>query len=81
MFTLSLGKILFTILVIVAVWKGFAMLTRLQHEHKQRVGGGRSRATRRSDGRTVDLVECPHCGAYYDPSTACRCGHPAVRRT
>lgn len=82
MFSLSLGKILFTILIIVAVWKGFAMIGKLHQAQKERVGGsGRSRPARRPGSRTVDLVECPHCGAYYDPSTACRCGHPAVRRT
>lgn len=80
MLGLSVGKILFTILIIVVVWKAFAMISRLQQAQKQRVRDrGRSRpATRHGRGQTVDLVACPRCGSYYDPAIGCECGH---RRT
>ena len=81
MLGLSLGKIIFTIFVIVLVWKGFALVNRLQRERRGQVGDtGRSRPARRhARGETVDLVVCSRCGSYYDPSAGCRCGDPGVR--
>ena len=74
-FGLSLTKILFTILIAVAVWKGFMMIGRLAREREARAvrhkGGGRSRAA--STG-TIELIECTRCGAYFDPGQGCRCG-------
>jgi hypothetical protein len=75
---LSLGKIIFTVLVIVAVWKGFAMLSRLQQQQKERVKAGARRPARRPGKATVDLVECPRCGAFHDPAEPCRCSRPAA---
>jgi hypothetical protein len=74
-FGLSFTKLLFTILIAVAVWKGFMMLGRLAREREARAvrhkGGGRSRAAARG---TIELVECARCGAYFDPQQGCRCG-------
>ena len=75
MFGLSLSKILFTILIAVVVWKGFALVSRLARERQQprpvRQGSaGRPRATSQ---RTIELVECPRCGAYVDPREGCHC--------
>ena len=74
--SLSLGKILFTLLVVIAVWKGFALASRLARQRKEALAGRtRSRPGWRAAGRTVDLVRCRHCGAYFDPDAGCRCGH------
>jgi len=70
---LSLGKILFTVLVIVVVWKAFSMLSRLQQTRRGEVRDEARRPARRRAGRTVELVECPHCGAFHDPTTGCAC--------
>jgi hypothetical protein len=75
MFGLSLSKILLTILIAVVVWKGFALVNRLARERQAprplRQGSpGRQKATGQ---RTIELVECPRCGAYVDPREGCRC--------
>ena len=73
---LSLTKILFTILIVVAVWKGFALINRLARQRELRAvrhkGGDRTRARRPG---TIELIECARCGAYFDPKQGCRCGH------
>jgi hypothetical protein len=69
-FGLSLSKLLFTILVVVAVWKGFALVGRLARE-RQADAVGRHRRT--PSQRTIELVECPRCGAYFDPAEGCKC--------
>ena len=75
MFGLSLTKILFTILVIVVVWKGFALVNRLAREQKQALARrARERPVSRPSPRgTVDLVRCARCGAYFDPGEGCSC--------
>lgn len=76
MFGLSLSKILFTILVIVIVWKGFALVSRLARERQAALAErARTRpAAGRQRGDTVELVRCRRCGAYFDPADGCRCG-------
>lgn len=75
MLGLSLTKILFTILIAVAVWKGFALIGRLAREREVRAVRNRSkqRANARGSG-TIELIECSRCGAYFDPKQGCRCG-------
>jgi hypothetical protein len=80
---LSLSKILITILIIVAIWKGFALVNRLTSERKatlKRQAGAARRAAkgpRAERPGTVELRPCPRCGAYVDPREGCQCG---VRR-
>ena len=78
MFGLTLSKILITILIIVAVWKAFALISRLTNERRAAVRK-RPAGPARKDGRpqpsgTIELRECPRCGAYVDPREGCRCG-------
>jgi hypothetical protein len=76
MLGLSLSKLLFTIFVVVAVWKAFAYVGRLAQE-RQRADAVRRRPASRpktNSSRTIDLVECPRCGAYVDPQEGCHCG-------
>jgi hypothetical protein len=79
-FGLSLSKILLIVLVIVVVWKGFALVSRLASERKaalKRQAGAARRAagaSRAAPAGTVELRECPRCGAYVDPREGCRCG-------
>jgi hypothetical protein len=80
---LSLSKILITILIIVAIWKGFTLLNRLAGERKaalkRQAGAARPAASASHAQRagTVELRPCPRCGAYVDPREGCQCG---VRR-
>jgi hypothetical protein len=76
MLGLSLSKLVFTILVVIAVWKAFAYISRLTQERQQanavqRRPAGTPKAASRG---TIDLVECPRCGAYVDPQEGCHCG-------
>jgi hypothetical protein len=80
---LSLSKILVTILIIIAIWKGFTLVNRLANERRaavKRQAGAARRATtgpRAARSGTVELRPCPRCGAYVDPREGCHCG---VRR-
>jgi hypothetical protein len=74
MFGLSLGKILLTILIIVIVWKGFTLVTRIAREREKAVPQRGRRPARRRGGDAVELVRCRRCGAYFDPAEGCRCG-------
>jgi hypothetical protein len=73
---LSLTKILFTILIAVAVWKGFVLIGRLAREREARAvrheGAKRARA---GGPGAIELIECARCGAYFDPKAGCRCGY------
>jgi hypothetical protein len=77
---LSLSKILLTILIIVAVWKGFTLVSRLASERqaaaKRQAGAARraAEASRAARAGVVELRQCPRCGAYVDPREGCRCG-------
>jgi hypothetical protein len=75
MFGLSLSKILVTILIAVAVWRGFALIGRLARERQARAvpKRGRAQGGRRGTG-AIELIECANCGAYFDPQLGCRCG-------
>jgi len=75
---LSLSKILVTILIVVAIWKGFTMVSRLASERqaavKRRAAADAARpASRAQRPGTVELRACPRCGAYVDPREDCRC--------
>jgi hypothetical protein len=73
---LSLTKILFTILIVVVVWKGFALIRRLAREREVRaVRHKNSECAGARAGGTIELIECARCGAYFDPQQGCRCGH------
>jgi len=78
-FGLTLTKLLFTILVIVLVWRAFAMIGKLQRTRQARAVGQRSAGSSRPAG-TIELVECPRCGAYFDPGEGCRCASSAQRQ-
>jgi hypothetical protein len=74
-FGLTLTKLLFTVLIAVAVWKGFMMLGRLAREREVQAVRDKSKGRSTAAGTgTIELVECPRCGAYFDPKQGCRCG-------
>jgi len=75
LFGLSISKILFTIFVVVAVWKGFALVSRLARDRKAAAEGKVAAGGRKSAReQTVELIECRSCGAYVDPREGCSCG-------
>ena len=67
MFGFSLGKLLFTVLVIGAVWYGFKWIGRLQNRS---AAGGRVGKTGAPPSEAPqpleaqDMVPCPVCGDY-----------------
>ena len=80
MLGLSLSKIILIILIIVVLWKGFGLVSRLASERQaalKRSAGRATRTSRADRAGTVELRQCPRCGAYVDPREGCGC---AVRR-
>ena len=81
MFGFSLPKLLFTILVIAAVWYGFKMLARWQERRENADGAERAPARRRRRRRETaaapeaeDMVACALCGTYVAAQGARSCG-------
>lgn len=73
-----LSKILFTIFAVIAIWKAFSLVSRLQKEGGLFARDGDSRtpgANGESNDRSkaVEMVRCPRCGAYVDPKERCSC--------
>jgi hypothetical protein len=75
MLGLSLSKILFTILVLIAVWRAYKMLgpllNRMQGAPAPKRPRPQARAEPRPDMRSVDLIACPHCGTFVPKTTMC----------
>jgi len=71
MFGLSFTKLLFTILVIVAVWRAFKLVQQLQDRRADPRGAKRA-ARRRAAGGPLELEPCPLCGTYV-PKHGPRC--------
>lgn len=82
MFGLSLSKIIFTALLIVAVWKGWRLMVAIRdkisdpadylqsNRQSARPSAGRKPAPAPRDAET--LYECPHCHTYVPNGTICR---------
>jgi len=77
---ISLSKILFTIMIVIAVWKGFALVNRFANERQAaakrrgaRPASGARKSSKAEQG-AIELRECPRCGAYIDPRENCSCG-------
>ena len=65
---LSFTQILFTVVVVVAVWKAIGFFERRR----------RLRAPAKSSNRAIDVEPCPHCGAYVARGERCpRCRREA----
>ena len=73
----SLPKILFTIVVIVAVWYGFKWLNRRQQVQRDRAKNGRlGEAGGGKNTAVEDMVQCPDCGAYVPEDGRHKCAGP-----
>lgn len=73
-----INKILFTIFAVVAIWKAFSLISRLQKEGGILAKGpGRQEPSQPAkgggDAKAVEMVPCPRCGAYIDPRERCSC--------
>jgi len=76
---LSLPKLIFTVVIVLAVWYGFKWYNRRQQIERQRAqgqvppGSGAGRETRR-EAAVEDMVQCPDCGAYVPTDGRHKCG-------
>lgn len=69
MLSLSFGKILVLILVIVLAWRGLRLMNQIQKRLDER---SRSPSPRpNGQPRPTDLVECPRCGLFVPNGTVC----------
>ncbi len=76
----SLTKILVLVAIVLAVWYGFKMVTRLQKERDRlaRERGEELKRDRKGQPRRVtaeDMTQCAVCGVYV-PQDAPKCGKP-----
>jgi len=78
MFGFSPTKLIFTVLVVAAVWYGFKFLGRMS-ENKEAAkkpsnSGGRNESAPSADPTAVEMVQCKTCGDYVPSSNARSCG-------
>jgi len=69
---LSFTKLLLLVGLIIAIWRGYALYSRLAG-HVPRPAARRRTSPATAEPKTVDLLECPRCGAYVDPRRRCDC--------
>ncbi|MCF8481618.1 MAG: hypothetical protein K9H25_14395 [Rhodospirillum sp.] len=90
MMGISLGKLIFTLVVVVGVWTLFKAIARrggkthvspaqraarkAEETVRARMGG---RGGDRGGGEAMDLVRCPSCGAFTAEGSTCQCGWKA----
>lgn len=76
MFGLSLSKLIFTALLIVAVWKGWKIMATIRDKISDPADyAGVKRPEAKAPpkpGPAETLYECPHCGTYVPNGTICR---------
>ena len=74
MFGLSLSKLLFTALLIVAVWKGWRLMTAIRDKISDPADYVKApRQPRTAAPKEAEtLYECPHCHTYVPNGTICR---------
>ncbi len=70
MFGFGLGKLLVLVVVVVGVWYGFKLVSRLERERKRRVREDRKQQTDSVD----EMKKCPVCDTYVVSSGARNCG-------
>lgn len=86
MLGLSLSKIIFTALLILAVWKGWRLMLAIRDKISDPAdytpGLKRERRTASKPvGRGAEtLYECPHCHTYVPNGTICRSSEQCVRK-
>jgi hypothetical protein len=71
-----INKILFTIFAIIAIWKAFSFLAKLNKSKATSLSRTEppDRTPRpETASRSIELVPCTRCGAYVDPRQGCRC--------
>lgn len=83
MLGLSLSKILFTILLIVAVWKGWRLMLAIRDKISDPADYARSprqRAAKPAPKATETLYQCPYCHTYVPNGTICRSTERCIRK-
>jgi hypothetical protein len=68
-----INKILFTIFVVVAIWKAFSFISKLSRERGASPVKAEPPGKPEAGQRSIELVPCRRCGAYIDPKEGCRC--------
>ena len=73
MLGLSLSKVLFTALLILAVWKGWRLMQIIRDKISDPADYAVQDKRKRASVRSAEtLYECPHCHTYVPNGTICR---------
>ncbi len=75
MLGMSVGKLLVLVLIIVGVWYGFKLFSRLESARKGELKD-EGRKPARKGPEAEEMVSCPVCGTYVPSSNAGSCGRP-----
>ena len=73
---LSFQSLIFTIVAVIAIWRGFSLLSKFTEGRRTSPTRPKPRrdSPRQADGeQSIELVPCQRCGAYIDPREGCRC--------
>lgn len=74
---LSFQSLIFTIVAIIAIWKGFSLLQRFSDQKQGSSApakqAGQSAKPEPPAQKSIELVPCTRCGAYVDPKQGCKC--------
>jgi len=73
MFGFSIMKLLFTALVVVAVWQGFKWLKRREELQNRRAETDLGSQSKAAQPDVEEMVPCPDCGAYIAKGSNHRC--------
>jgi len=80
MFGFSFTKLLFTAAIVLIVWYGFKMVTRLDRQRREELKKAAretvQKSTRRAEPQTEDMVKCAVCDTYVPSGSARSCGRP-----
>jgi len=79
MFGFSLSKLIFTAIIVAAVWYGFKYVNRLGEVRRDKLDRQNnpvkpSQKKSSAGGEAEDMVACSVCGTFVAPSSAGNCG-------
>lgn len=73
----SITKLLFTLGIVVAVWRGFKMLENFRNRVDAEAKAAERAPKKTAKRDEVEMIECPRCGTFLPKGQFCTCGDGA----